>query len=224
MRFQTKADIWVEEATPVKKNNDDKDQYQTTKQMNVENKENLLNLNVPKVKKQKTMSTTRNDKQTNKKCSIKKSETKTSKWSTNVKNIKKEFKSTARSKTIERQFTISSSISSIRWLSKKKENQRKQKLARWSFIVKQKESPPPATLKRKVTKRERFNALSLNIKMIKNQSAPQLSPIKHADNKIEMFRINKQKIKLDPSIEKSLEKLNDIESQSKSNTHNIIWF
>lgn len=68
----------------------------------------------------------------------------------------------------------------------------------------------------KLNKKARFNALSLNIKMIKNQSAPQLSPIKPPDsNKADVRDPNKHKIELDPSIEQSLDKLNDVDNQSK---------
>ena len=132
MRFQFQPDICVEESTPHKMADQDYDKHQTSKQLQAQNKENMLNLNIPKVKKQKTMSTTRNDKQSNKKCSIIKSNTKTSKWTI---NIKKNAQSPLRSKTIERQFTISSSISSIKWLNKKKEHQRKQQ-PRCSFVIK----------------------------------------------------------------------------------------
>ena len=52
--------------------------------------------------------------------------------------------------------------------------------------------------------------------MIKNQSAPQLSPIKAAvSNKANMHEQNRHKIELDPSIEQSLDKLNDFDNQSK---------
>lgn len=75
-----------------------------------------LNINTKKVKKQHTLSTNRgqNSKKEVNKMGIKKMDTRTSKWSTNIKKALKDAKSPNRSKTIERKFTLSSSISSIR--------------------------------------------------------------------------------------------------------------
>lgn len=81
-------------------------------------RDNYLNINTGNYKKQKTLSTNR-EKQGSKKpidkSSIKKSNTRTSKWSQYMKSTQKgDNKSPNRSKTIERKFTMSSSISSIK--------------------------------------------------------------------------------------------------------------
>lgn len=98
-RFEFQPDIQIEAPTPNKRK--DKDDTQSCEQ--------TKNRFVRSIS-----STTSGLKPTGKKCELKKSDTKTSKWSGNVKSNSKMFKGSCRSKTIDRQFTLSSSISSIR--------------------------------------------------------------------------------------------------------------
>lgn len=118
LRFEFQPEIMIE--APVNHNEDE-----TASEKNPRNKvhpnspkENYLNINTGNYKKQKTLSAQR-EKQGSKKpidkSSIKKSNTRTSKWSQYMKSTQKGGnKSPNRSKTIERKFTMSSSISSIK--------------------------------------------------------------------------------------------------------------
>ena len=159
----------------------------------------LLNINIPKkVKKQKTLSN-KGVKSKNYK-TLKKSTTRTSKW--NMTN-----NSPNRSKTIERKFTLSSSISSIRCLSKKRENQQASGLGRCRFVIKHLKTNS-TTRDKSIDKRRRFNALNLNLKNTKKQASV---PINHARSRTNIAQIPRKKTKkenkkveLDPSIERSL--------------------
>jgi len=131
--------------------------------------------------KQKTLSEKRNkfSKKSTDKSSIKKSVTKTSRWSHYFRSTQKGGQqSPGRSKTIEKKFTMSSSISSIRCLSKKRENQAKTSVFKGNFAMKA--SDNASTIKKKnLNKKLRFEALSLNIKRkVKNQ-AQRFSSLKY---------------------------------------------
>ena len=130
LRYDFQPDIMIE-PTKVNKNDDEVDKNSQNDEnisdsdsisnKQSENEENLfLNINVPaQMKKQKTLSN-KGGKSKSKAKIQKKGTTKSSKW--NVSNNQ----SPNHSKTIERKFTLSSSISSIKCLSKKRENQQAQ--------------------------------------------------------------------------------------------------
>lgn len=67
-----------------------------------------------------------------------------------------------------------------------------------------------------LTKKERFNALSLNIKKIKKNFSANISPIRNKNLSNFASLKKKAKIELDPSIERSLEQMNNLESLSRN--------
>jgi hypothetical protein len=117
MRFEFQPNIMIETSMNCG-NNSDSEKNMRKKATPESHKNNYLNIKTSTYKKQKTL-TTKREKQGSKnscdKSSIKKSVTKSSKWGHYQKSSQKDVsKSASRSKTLERKFTISSSISSIR--------------------------------------------------------------------------------------------------------------
>jgi hypothetical protein len=109
LRFDFQPDIMIEVDDPTKKHI-----HQECSPKDMKSPGKFLSTDPSKFKKQKTLSVKREQKREDKQ-KIKKSETRTSKWSTFLKSTQKGGKrSPCQSKTIERKFTISSSISSIR--------------------------------------------------------------------------------------------------------------
>lgn len=168
---------------------------------------NYLNIETARYKKQKTLSANRKkegSKSKIDKSSIKKSETRTSKWSQYLKSTQKGGKrSPARSKTIERKFTLSSSISSIQCLSKNRKNEKSK--PKVSFLKKKPTQNLSVSSRKGVNRKERFQGLKLNVPQLRKTAKSSLFKVvsKGTKSKHKMESFNSE---IDPSLERSLEK------------------
>ena len=180
-------------------------------------KNNFLNIDTSKYKKQKTLSAKRRkegSKSKIDKSSIKKSETRTSKWSQYVKSTQKGGnRSPVHSKTIERKFTLSSSISSIQCLSKNRAEGSKLR-AKISPLKKQPTQNLSSFSRKSMTKKERFNALKLNVPHYKKPGARSMFRIKAKPTK-QKQKTGSFNSEIDPSLERSLEKARQFDPISK---------
>lgn len=133
-----------------------------------------------------------------------------------MKSSYKGSKAPSRSKTIERKFTLSSSISSIRWQSKKRENQKATPTSKKSIVLKKTINRSSFSNNRGLNKKERFNALNLKVQKAKKNLGSNFSAFKNKSMKLNKETSNNSN-NLDPSLERSLEKINNqLEKVSKN--------
>lgn len=113
-----------------------------------------------------------------------------------------------RSKTIERKFTLSSSISSIRWRSRKRENQKASPNSKKSIVLKKTVNQSNFSNNKGLNKKERFNALNLKVQKAKKNIGSNFSAFKNKSMKLNKETSNNSN-NLDPSLERSLDKINN---------------
>lgn len=70
--------------------------------------------------------------------------------------------------------------------------------------------------KKSLTKKERFDSLNLNVKKLKYEPPTNFMALRRRANKSKNVNSSNSNLVMDPSLERSLEKLNNLENLSKA--------